>query len=153
MDEEGAEVFDNLPELENKIPLDTKMSLVHIAGYVTRKDPELSEEALLSETQFYYQRYGDYTDGLDRGGLNVPTDYPCQWSFLCFCIFQSVKSKVCRKSLTNIFMLVSEHYSLKMKRKHGMILSNIFLKNFCRSVNPRSTKETSVKVLKLSDRS
>ena len=36
--EEGSEIFDNLSELEQSISLETKMSLVYIAGYVTRKD-------------------------------------------------------------------------------------------------------------------
>ena len=37
LDEEGAEIFDNLEQLEESIPLETKMALVYIAGYVTRK--------------------------------------------------------------------------------------------------------------------
>ena len=47
MDKELAEVFDNLQELENFLIVDTKGSLVHIAGYATRKDTELSEEEML----------------------------------------------------------------------------------------------------------
>ena len=43
--EEGSEIFDNLEELELSIPLETKMSLVYIAGYVTRK--ELTENQML----------------------------------------------------------------------------------------------------------
>ena len=43
MDEEAAEIFDSLPEIEEAILEETKMSLVYIAGYVTRKDKELSE--------------------------------------------------------------------------------------------------------------
>ena len=53
LDEEGAEIFDNLAELENSINLDTKMNLVYIAGYVTRKDDVFSENDLLEETMFY----------------------------------------------------------------------------------------------------
>ena len=44
LDEEGAEVFDIIQELEDSIPLETKMALVYISEYVTSKDPELSEK-------------------------------------------------------------------------------------------------------------
>ena len=149
LDEEGAEVFDNLEQLEESIPLETKMALVYIAGYVTRKDPEFSEEDI-SQTTFYHQKFGDYLDTLDWGSLNIPSDSSCQWTFFCYSMFNSVKQKVCRKSLCNLFMLVAEFHSLGMERHHGNILANIFLKNFCSTVNPRSNKESSLKVMKLS---
>ena len=78
MDENASEVFDSLEELENKIPDATKMSLCHMAGYVTRKDPEETEEHLLETTTFYFEKYGKFTDSLDRRGLKVPTDTACQ---------------------------------------------------------------------------
>lgn len=148
--EEGAEVFDNLTDLESSIPLETKMSLVYIAGYITRKDADLSENEMLEQTTFYHQKYGKFTNELDRGGLNIPSDCCCQWTFFCFILFNTVKTKVCRKSLCNIFMAVSEFYSFNMLKKHGQILSNIFLKNYCIESTPRSDKEPAVKVLKLS---
>ena len=55
LDEEGAEIFDNLEKLEKSISLATKMALVYIADYVICKDPELSEKDLLSQTTFYHQ--------------------------------------------------------------------------------------------------
>ena len=36
--EEESEMFDNLSTLESSVPSETKMSLVYIAGYITRKD-------------------------------------------------------------------------------------------------------------------
>ena len=57
------------------------MSLVYIAGYLTRNDAELSEDQMLERTTFYYQKYGKFTNALDRGGLNIPSDYCCQWTF------------------------------------------------------------------------
>ena len=148
--EKAAEVFNNLEILEDSITKSTKMSLVHIAGYVTRKDPALEEEDLMNETMFYYQKFGDYTDTLDRGGLNVPTDSTCQWTFFCYLLFNAVKHEVCRTSLTNLFMAVSTMHSFNMKRHHGRILSNIFFKNHCVQNSPRSTKEARQKVIKLS---
>ena len=93
LDEEGAEFFDNLAELENSIPLECKMALIYIAGYVTRKDPEKTEDELLAQTSFYYQKFGDYLNSLDRGSLNIPCDCSCQWVFSCFTMFNVVKKK------------------------------------------------------------
>ena len=111
LDEEGAEIFDNLEKLEKSIPLATKMTLVYIAGYVTRKDPELNETDLLSQTTFYHQKFRDYLDSLDRGSLNIPSDCSRQWTFFCYIMFNSVKQKVCRKSLCNIFVFISDFHS------------------------------------------
>ena len=152
LDDEATAVFDNLPALEDKISRETKMSLVHIAGYVTRKDEEKSEENLLGMTTFYFQEYGDYTKSLDRGGLNYPDDSACQWTFFCFPLFNTVKDKVCRKSLSSLFMLVSEQHSFGMQRHHAHILSNIFFKNYCTASTPRSSREGKQKILKLSDK-
>ena len=94
LDEESAEIFDNLGKLEMFIPfLATKIALVYIAGYVTRKDTELSEKDLLSQTTFYHQKFGDYLDSLDRGSLNIPSDCSRQWTFFCYIMFNSVKSE------------------------------------------------------------
>ena len=38
LDEEACNVFDTLPHIETNISTDVKMSLVYIAGYVTRND-------------------------------------------------------------------------------------------------------------------
>ena len=109
LDDESSEVFDNLPELEDKILHETKMSLVHIAGYVTRRDDQ-TEKELLGLTTFYYQKYGHYTKSMDRGGLKVPSDTACQWTFFCYALFNCVIDRVCRKPLANLFMLVAEMY-------------------------------------------
>ena len=150
MDEEAAEIFDSLPEMEGSIPQETKMSLVYIAGYITRNDKELSENELLGLTTFYHKKFGSITDSLDRGGLNIPSDCACQWTFFCFILFNVVKDKVCRKSLCNILMSISEFYSFNMEKRHGHILANICFKNFCVNVTPRLGKEPALKMLKLS---
>ena len=90
---EGSETFDNLPTLESSVPSETKMSLVYIAGYITRKDPELSENQLLGQTTFYYQKYGKFIDSLDRGGLNIPSDCCCQWTIFYFILFIQSRKK------------------------------------------------------------
>ena len=124
MDEEAAEILNSLPEMA--IPDETKMSVVYIAGYLTRKDKELSEEQLLELTTFYQQKFGSITDSLDRGGLNIPSDCACQWTFFSYIMFNIVKDKVCRKSLCNLLIVVSEFYSFTVEKHHGHILANIY---------------------------
>ena len=153
MNEEICELFDHLSYHEDKISVDNKMSLVHIAGYVTRKDIELTEEQMLETTTFYYQKYGKYTDTLDRGWLNVPTDNACQWTFFAYLMFNAVKDHVCRKSLSTIFVDISNTFGFGMNSHHSRILSNILFNNHCKLMNPRSTKQTKLKVLKLSEES
>nr|XP_047131967.1 uncharacterized protein LOC124811009 [Hydra vulgaris] len=150
LDESSAEVFDNLPTLGKSITAQSKMSLVYIAGYVSCKDDLLNENELSTRTMFYFEKFGQYLKSVDRGGLKVPFDNTVQWVFFSFVLFNSIKDKVCRTSLCNIFMLISDHYSFDMERHHGNILSNIFIKNHCKLSTPRSNKEPSLKILKLS---
>ena len=124
--------------------------MVHIAGYVTRKDPAPTEEEMLDVTTFYHQKYGGYVDDYDRGQLNIPTDKAAQWSLFCEIIFESVKNYVCQSSLTAIFDQVSKHYLFDMTTRHSRILANIMLNRYCRESTPRSGKETKQKVIKLS---
>ena len=148
--EEVCEIIDNFPKLEESLTIDTKQSLVHIAGYATRKDVEPSDTEMLSRTTFYSKKYGDYTDRLDRGQLNIPHDKACQWTFFCFIVFMTVKDRVCRKSMSALSDLFSEHYNFEMTPFHSRIISNTFLKNYCREVTPRNLQETKQKVIKLS---
>ena len=114
LDEEGSEMFDNLVELETSLTIETKMALVYIAGYVTSKDKNLSETDMMEVTTFYYKKYGSYTDELDRGQLNIPTDCACQWTFLSYIIFYLIKEIICRKSLNKILVMIAERYSFNV---------------------------------------
>ena len=64
-------------------------------------------------------------DAMDRGGLAIPTGNTCQWLIFCFILFNVVKEKVCRKSFSNLCMMLSEYYDFEMEKRHGIILSNI----------------------------
>ena len=145
--EEGSEVFDNLETLENSIPDETKAALVYITGYVTRRDDEMNDQ---ESTHFYFDKYGSYQKILDRGGLKIPQDNACQWCFFCYALFLTVKDDVCRKSLSSLFMLISEYHFFEMEERHCFTLSNIFFNNLCKLVTPRSNKEPALKILKLS---
>lgn len=150
LSDESAEIFDTLELLETSVTIETKIALVYIAGYVTRKDGDMSEEELFDTTTFYFDKFGDFTDKIDRGGLRIPTDLAVQWSIFCFIIFQSIKESVCRNSLSGIFADISIYYGFRMQPQHCRILANIFLNNYCHLSTPNSSKETKLKVLKLS---
>ena len=79
--------------MESSIAEDVKMSLVHIAGCVTRNDKERSEYELLDQTTFFYQKYDQFYKFLDRGRLKIPTDKYCRWTFFCFITFQMIKDQ------------------------------------------------------------
>ena len=151
--EKACETVDNLEELEASLPVETKSVLIYIAGYVTRKDPELDEISQLGQTTCYFHKFGQYTDALDKGGLNIPSDRACQWTIFSFMLFNVVKDSVCRNSFSKIALTLSDMFEFKMEERHARILSNIFLKNYCTSATPRSTKEPALKRLKLSETS
>ena len=54
------------------------------------------------------------------------------WSMVIFCfiLFHTIKEKVCYKSLSNIFMLISEFHFFNTEKKYASIFANIVLKNF-----------------------
>lgn len=145
--EKACETIDNLVILEDSVPKETKTALVYIAGYATRKDSYSDYE----ETAFYYEKCGQYTEALDRGGLKKPSDRACQWTIFCFIVFNVVKDSVCRNSFTKIALMISEMFSFEMEEKNARVLSNIFLKNYCTGTTPRSTKAPALKRVKLAE--
>ena len=134
-----------LPHLETNILTDVKMSLVYITVYVTRNDDPVSDD-----TQFYFHNFGSFLKTMDRGGLNIPTDSYCQWVILCYIMFNSVKGVTCRRSLNNLFLLVSDRYDFKISRKQCYRLCNIFFKSYSLLFSSKSDKKSGLKVLKLS---
>ena len=86
------------------------MSLVYIAGYICRNDNESDD------TKLYFEKFGSFAESINRGGLHIPNDNLCQFCIFSYIIFHEVVNKVCRNSLCNILMLVSDIYSLNMER-------------------------------------
>ena len=91
LDENSAEIFDGLPELESSVTEDAKMVLDYIPAYITRNDSGSSEGKLLNGTSFYHQMYGQYLDVMYICGLNLTTDNTCQWSIFWFILLYTVK--------------------------------------------------------------
>ena len=94
------------------------MALVYKAGYITRNDNQPSER----ETHFCYKKHGKYTNLTDCGKLKVHSDHTCQWLFFCFILFHTIKEKVCYKSLSNIFMLISEFHFFNIEKNMLLFL-------------------------------
>ena len=67
------------------------MSLVHIAGNVTRYGKALDKKELFGHTELFFVKYGQFTQRLDRGDLEVTTDQACQWTFFLFHTVPSCK--------------------------------------------------------------
>ncbi|XP_065660880.1 uncharacterized protein LOC136084588 [Hydra vulgaris] len=125
LNEEKCLIFDNLPELENILSINVKITLIYIAGFVVRNDKDSDD------SYFYYEKFRDLTEEINRGGLTIPGDLVCQWVIYCYIMFREVADNTCISSLCNLMMLVSESYQLKMNRNHGVTLSNVFFKNYC----------------------
>ena len=105
----AIDVFDNLPKLEMSLPIDVKETLVYIAGYVIHKDVPVED------TLHYFNKFGNFTEEMSRGGLAVPYDSICQFVFFSYILFHEMKHDVCRTSLCNALMVTSNVYSLNVK--------------------------------------
>ena len=149
LDEMEAEVMDNLIELEKSIPRETMLSIVYISGYIERYSD--SEE---DDTMLYYNKFSEYFDALDRGGLRKPTDSAVQWTIFCFIFFthaiENSKVALCGKFLAEQFAEISSRYQLKINKRQCRALANVLLKNYAAMQTPRSSKEVKLKELKLS---
>ena len=143
MDDNAMDIFENLPTLEISLSIEVKETLVYIAGYIVYKDEPVDD------TFTYYEKFGNFTNVLNRGGLAIPPDSICQFCFFSYILFNEVKTNVCRQSLCNAFMVISEVYSLNIGKKHEIIICNIFLNNYVHLFTPRSSKEGSQKFIKL----
>ena len=145
LNQEASEIFDQLPTLESSVSEEVKINLIYIAGYVT-KNVNFTDE----DTHEYYDKYGIFTELLNRGGLKAPGDSICQWCIFCFIVYDKIKTCVCRKSLMGVFQDISYHYSFSVHRCHCRILANILINAFCKKINPWSCREAKQKVIKLS---
>ena len=142
-DDETFNVFHNLSSLEDNLAKEVQMALVYIAGYVTRNDH-------VDDTKYYVVEFGEFTEELNRGRLIMPGDNICQCFFYSYMLFHHIKESVCRISLCNALVTISDFYGfINIEKKHGRIMCNILFN--CHLYSPRSSKEPKLKVLKLSN--
>ena len=139
------ELFEVLPTMIDSLDRESIMALIYIAGYICRHD-----DTTISDTFLYMEKYGDFLKAVDRGGLKVPPDNVSEWALLCAILFISLEGPVCRNSLAGFFDRVAEHFRYDVPYTYSTRLCNIFLNNQSALSTPRSTKEPSLKILKLS---
>ena len=137
-------LIENLPQLEYNLPVDIKLVLVYIAGYVMR------HTECEDDTFCIYSKYGSYLKSLNRSGLKIPGDCACLWSFFCYIVFHDLADLTCRTSLCRVFLLISEFYEFNISQSQSRILCNIFFNNYSSLYSPRSARESRQKILKLS---
>ena len=121
-----------------------KLTLVYIAGYVTRKNASKA-----NDTFNYVEQFGRFILSMDRSGLNVPGNNIREWVCFCCIIFYSVVKNVCGNSLCDSFLDIAERFMFERGKKHGSILP--ILSNYCRLNSLVSNCEPKVKVLKPSN--
>ena len=141
LDEKESEIMDNLSALEENIQEDTLLSIIYIAGYIQKKNGYEYDD-----TVFYYQKFGSYFDSLDRGGLCTML-YSGHCSALSY--FCQFSEQLCRTFLVKQFLFISEKFNFGLTENHSRTLSNILLKNYSILRSPGSSKETQLKILKL----
>ena len=122
LSEEQHKVLDSLLQLEETLLYDMKSILVYTAGYVTRKDKPNA-----NGTFNYVEQFRRSTLGLDIGGLNIHGDCINEWVCFCYIIFYSVVKDTCRNTFCDIFYNIAERFMFEVEKKHGSILSNVFL--------------------------
>jgi len=149
LNEEMCCIMDNLPDMQASLSEDTLMGLVYIGGYIIGKEKD--DDCDADDSHFYYDKYGSFTNNLNRGGLHIPGDSICQWIIYSYIMFHKVVNNCCRKSLCRVMLCISEQYELSIRSSYPARLANIFFNNYCSLYTPKSTKEPRQKILKLSN--
>ena len=82
------------------------------------------------------EKFGSYTQYLDREKLNILNDASCQWCAFCYILFfvTNVKFSVSKTSFAGIFLYISDFYEFDMKASQCNILANILLNKLCRQI-------------------
>ena len=110
MTENMCTIFDSLPEFENHLPVETKMTPVYIAGYVTRHEDHSPEDRFM-----YYEKYSHLLSDMNCGSLKIPHNSVCEWVVYGYVMFYEVVEVTFRKSLCKILVNISECYNLKIE--------------------------------------
>ena len=104
------------------------MGLVYIAGYIVGKlKAENDDDA--DNSHFNYNKYGFFTDNLNRDGLHLPGDTVCEWVVYSYIMFNEVVNYCCRKSLCRILSIISDLYDLQIKDTYFPRFANILFNN------------------------
>ena len=84
--DEECEIFDNLEALEKSVGSDVVAAILYIAGYLQKQAGQIRD----NDTMYYYDKFGNYLDQLNRGALVLPQGHLEQWCIYCFVLFTQI---------------------------------------------------------------
>ena len=93
------------------------------------------------DTHRYYEKYDQFTAVFSRGGLVVPGEKIVQGTPFSYLLFDFIKEKVFRITLSRIFNLISDFYEFEINHSQIRMLANTVLNSFCESPTPLRRKE------------
>lgn len=96
---------------------------------------------------FYYEKYRKYSNSINHGKLNVPSDHIYQWLVFCYILFYTIKGNVCQITFSCLF----QNYIFLTHKESMLIFFQIhFLKNYCKHYTPELNKKSALKASKFS---
>ena len=99
-----CETFDNLEVVEESVGSNVMAAILYIAGYFQKQAGQIRD----NDSMYYYNKFGNYLDQLNRGALVLSQDHLVQWCIYCFVLFTQIGEQVCRTFLINLFVSTSE---------------------------------------------
>ena len=93
------------------------------------------------DTHRYYEKYDQFTAVFSRGGLVVHGEIIVQGTPFSYLLFDFIKEKVFRISLSRIFNLISDFYEFEINHSQIRMLAKTVLNSFCESPTPLRRKE------------
>ena len=148
--------LDDIIEAESEIPESTRQGLVYIAGCVSRKLFDLSNQLEEEDTTDEYSKHGQMISEQNRGGLSIPRDRLVFFTYYCYIAFalQQQLNMTCQKNYIEYFTQINDFTDLLPRdtKKICRILTNTFLNNWCKKQNEekRSKNNDMIKRAKLS---
>ena len=130
MDEETANIVDNLPDLKKNIPEYVLMPLMYVGGYVVKM---IKQSMILI---LYVPKFGLYFQEINRGDLQIPGNSICQWVICYYVTFLQSASVMYHSSFSNLAMIISDTYNFNIGRYHARVVANIFFNNSCKLYSP-----------------
>ena len=83
------------------------------------------------DTHRNYEKYDKFTAVFSRGGLVVPGEKIVQGTPFSYLLFDFIKEKVFRISLSRIFNRISDFYEFEINHSQIRMLANTVLNSFC----------------------
>ena len=80
------------------------------------RHPTRSRLSDADDSHNYFEKYGNYSDLLNRRGGDCQHQKTSQWTIFCFIMFEMIKHIVCQTSLSRILMKFLKHMDLKCHR-------------------------------------